>query len=574
MLKDTGGNPINGSCDFRFLLYDAEVGGGQVGPIQEKTAVSVVNGYFDVSLDFGNTAFTGEARWLGIAVKCNGETDYTSLSPRQPLTPAPYASYAPNAGNTNLLDGQSASAFANSTHTHWGAEWTGSGIGLTLSGGTTGLSASGSSYGLTAFSDSTAVYGESDSTTDSYGIYGTSPKTGVGGYATATSGWNTGVYGFSASTDGQGVQGFAGATSGTSFGMLGLAYSPDGYGVYGHNNATTGNGIGVTGESNSTTGYGVYGKATATNGKTVGVFGKSDSTDGTGVYGYATATSGITYGVYGKSNSTDGKGLFGYAGATTGVTYGVYAQSKSDAGIAVYGEALASTGTTYGVYGHNGSTAGAGLYGLADLDGAYTTAGVYGRSDAYNGFGVAGYAPNWDGVGVGAWSNNGRLIEAFSGYYPGGTLEFYVTQGGDVYANGTYNFFKVSNLDGATHALASIQSPEVWMEDFGRANLVNGLAVVTIAPDFAGIANLSADYLVFITLEGDCQGVYISNKTPTSFEVHEVNNGKSNAAFSYLIVAKLPGSETVRLPKVTLPASVDVSRQQPDEGKPPEESQP
>ncbi len=47
--------------------------------------------------------------------------------------------------NADLLDGQHASAFAVSSHNHWGISWSGAGTGLTLSGGTTGLSGSGSS---------------------------------------------------------------------------------------------------------------------------------------------------------------------------------------------------------------------------------------------------------------------------------------------------------------------------------------------------------------------------------------------------------------------------------------------
>ena len=143
-LKDSGGNPISDSCDFRFILYDAEVGGAQVGPIQEKTAVAVAGGHFMVLLDFGSGAFTGEARWLGVEVKCSGDADYSTLNPRQALTPAPYASYAPAAGtadtansattagyadtagsadsalDADLLDGQHGSYFLNATNVNAG----------------------------------------------------------------------------------------------------------------------------------------------------------------------------------------------------------------------------------------------------------------------------------------------------------------------------------------------------------------------------------------------------------------------------------------------------------------------
>ncbi|NMD21717.1 MAG: hypothetical protein GYA76_15935 [Verrucomicrobia bacterium] len=38
--------------------------------------------------------FDGSARWLEIAVRTNGDTAFTTLTPRQQLTPAPYALYA------------------------------------------------------------------------------------------------------------------------------------------------------------------------------------------------------------------------------------------------------------------------------------------------------------------------------------------------------------------------------------------------------------------------------------------------------------------------------------------------
>ncbi|MGQ9854807.1 MAG: hypothetical protein ACUVTG_15580, partial [Candidatus Oleimicrobiaceae bacterium] len=77
-----GGNPVNGNCDLQFSLWNAASGGTQVGTTQTKTNVSVSNGLFTTSLDFGS-AFTGDARWLEIAVRCpTGSGSYTTLSPR------------------------------------------------------------------------------------------------------------------------------------------------------------------------------------------------------------------------------------------------------------------------------------------------------------------------------------------------------------------------------------------------------------------------------------------------------------------------------------------------------------
>jgi len=60
--------------------------------------VGVSNGLFTVTLDFGGGVFTGQARWLEIAVRTNGSGAFTALQPRQELMPAPYALYATNAG--------------------------------------------------------------------------------------------------------------------------------------------------------------------------------------------------------------------------------------------------------------------------------------------------------------------------------------------------------------------------------------------------------------------------------------------------------------------------------------------
>jgi len=91
-LKQSG-NPVNDTCDFQFGLWNAVSGGSQIGTTQTKTSVSVSNGLFTIpDLDFGSGVFTGDARWLAIAARCPaGSGSYTTLLPRQALTPEPYA---------------------------------------------------------------------------------------------------------------------------------------------------------------------------------------------------------------------------------------------------------------------------------------------------------------------------------------------------------------------------------------------------------------------------------------------------------------------------------------------------
>lgn len=100
----------------------------------------------------------------------------------------------------------------------------------------------------------------------------------------------------------------------------------------------------------------------------------------------------------------------------------------------------------------------------------------------------------------------------------------------------------------------AIESPEVWFEDFGTADMVNGYAMVTIDPIFAQTVNLSETYHVFLTPLGDC-GLYVADKSSTSFVVRALGGQSCNLAFDYRIVAKRLGYEDHRLDVPDLPPS-------------------
>ena len=93
-LKESG-VPVDGEYDFQFRLYDAPNGGSPVGGNVTPQTLPVANGLFVAELDFEPDAFNGEGRWLEIGVRATdvGGT-FTTLSPRQALTAAPYALYA------------------------------------------------------------------------------------------------------------------------------------------------------------------------------------------------------------------------------------------------------------------------------------------------------------------------------------------------------------------------------------------------------------------------------------------------------------------------------------------------
>ena len=110
------GDPVNDdTCDFNFSLWDAVTSGHQVGTTDTHTNVDVVDGLFTVSLNFVATAFQGDARWLQIRVAC-GSAHPETLSPRQPLTAAPYAlGLRPGAVISGAVDAEGVLTLENSS---------------------------------------------------------------------------------------------------------------------------------------------------------------------------------------------------------------------------------------------------------------------------------------------------------------------------------------------------------------------------------------------------------------------------------------------------------------------------
>jgi hypothetical protein len=98
-----------------------------------------------------------------------------------------------------------------------------------------------------------------------------------------------------------------------------------------------------------------------------------------------------------------------------------------------------------------------------------------------------------------------------------------------------------------------MESPENWFEDFGGGRLQDGASTVQIDALFAQAVNTELEYRVYLTPEGDCRGLYVTNKTASSFEVRELQGGTTNVSFSYRVVAKRKGYEDVRMAKMLGP---------------------
>jgi len=106
----------------------------------------------------------------------------------------------------------------------------------------------------------------------------------------------------------------------------------------------------------------------------------------------------------------------------------------------------------------------------------------------------------------------------------------------------------VATMDsGERRLLYAQESPVNVFEDFGSAELIDGMAEVIIEPLFAQAVNTGQEYHVFLTPHADCKGLYVGEMKPGSFVVRELQGGQSDVSFSYRIVAKRRGYENLRM---------------------------
>jgi hypothetical protein len=93
------GVPASGTYNMQFSLYTTNTNGVAIAGPVSANGVLVANGLFTVTIDFGASPWNGQTNWLQVAVETNGAAAFTNLSPRQELTPVPYAIFANSASN-------------------------------------------------------------------------------------------------------------------------------------------------------------------------------------------------------------------------------------------------------------------------------------------------------------------------------------------------------------------------------------------------------------------------------------------------------------------------------------------
>jgi trimeric autotransporter adhesin len=279
-----------------------------------------------------------------------------------------------------------------------------------------------------------------------------------------------------------------------------------GLGIYGLNN---GSGWGVLGK-NTGNGRGVEGGSVGTG---VGVIGFNTG-NGAGVLGKNT---GIGPGVQGDTTSATGNGIVAANSATAG----------TGTGNGVLATTIQSNG--FGVNAQNTNTSGTGLIASGqNVVGSYLIAGS-GAAVTGNSTGLFALTTT-PGVSQGILTN-----DSFGGItrvnYYSGTTQYKILGTGTVSTT-------ARGIDGERVVLHCTEAPEIYFEDYGQGQLIEGKTHIIIDPIITKniIVNDKHPLRVYIQLEGDCNGVFVTNKRSDSFDVIELASGKSNVPFQYHII--------------------------------------
>jgi hypothetical protein len=240
----------------------------------------------------------------------------------------------------------------------------------------------------------------------------------------------------------------------------------------------------------------------------------------------------------------------------------------------VAGNAPADTTALYAI----GKGSGAGLVGSATTVAATPVtglnAGVYGLGAA-NKVGVSGAnlstVPNSHAILAVATAGHGLVGSSLGGNTYAGLVGNAGPNGaraGAFYGDVVFsaNFFVLGNqtvygaksaalptADGKHRLVYCIESPESWLEDFGRGTLVDGRAEVKIDAVFAAVAEM-ADYHVFLTpSDATSRGLAATARRADGFTVQELGGGASGGTFSYRVVARRKDVPAARLAAVDKP---------------------
>ncbi len=313
-------------------------------------------------------------------------------------------------------------------------------------------------------------------------------------------------------------------TSSDNYGVYGACANTDWWGFGGY---FTGGYVGLEAEVNPSGSNSYYGARTYVSGgsgSNYAIYGSAYSGQyGYGLYGYSSYASDYGYGTYGTSLGADSGNFGGYFLAYDAYPRAVYGSVTNDTGFGGYFSNFGDNGTGIVGVGQNIST----FYYLTDgsgVDGCGATFGVYGKST------------NTGDDTWGGYFEDGNGNYTYIGGRTGGTAYKVLGSG----SNSTI----IKDTKDKPVIMFSPEAPEILFQDYGSGQLKNGKTHIELDPTL--VKNIYVDdkhpLRVFIQLEDNCKGVYVTNKTNHGFDVIELDGGTSNAKFSWTVVANRANS--------------------------------
>jgi hypothetical protein len=96
----------------------------------------------------------------------------------------------------------------------------------------------------------------------------------------------------------------------------------------------------------------------------------------------------------------------------------------------------------------------------------------------------------------------------------------------------------VETANGETKSLYGIQSEDGDYVISGSGQLQNGQVTIVFEDGDKSLIDSSSEMRVSITLTGDAQGVYVTDKSANGFTVRELQSGSSSATFDWVVITK------------------------------------
>ncbi|MDD4554232.1 MAG: hypothetical protein PHP04_08535 [Bacteroidales bacterium] len=376
-------------------------------------------------------------------------------------------------------------------------------------------------YAINASPAYYTIWAENDSTGPVMGLSGSK---GFGLYAENNSDSNSTIF----ATNNGSFTAFA-ALAQTGHALYTENSSPVNHTIWARNKST-----GPVFGLNCTTGNGIYAENSSNDNSTVyaknnGSFTTIAAIASEGNALFAENESSERYTIWAQNNA-DGPTL----GLNSGIGNTLFAQNNSSSQATIYASNSGSFTTLAAV-----ATSGNSIYALNSSN-LYST--LYVKNNATEGTNAI-YAENSSTYPAILGSNLKTSGDRSGGYFSSGTAYAWV---GAVFSGTSYKITGTGSVatiastpSGEKVSMFCPESPEILLSDHGAGKLNGGSCHITLDPVFTN--NIVVDehhpLKVFIQMEGDCKGVYVTKKSAEGFDVKELMKGTSDVPFSWMVVA-------------------------------------